>query len=792
MSALSKVVRSGVQRRWVQTTVITLATAAAVTAGLLGVGLLVASNAPFDHAFGTQHGAHLTVQTASTKATAAQLAATRDADGVAEATGPFPVGQIMLLPPAPPGMPAPDRGSARGPVITVAGRTGPGTGVDRVTLTEGRWAREPGELVLGDGGLLVPVGTTVTLGEGAAAQDVTVVGLARSVSGTADAWTTPAALTALHPPQTGYQMLYRLANADTAAQVTAARQAIAAQLPAGAVSGARSWITVKQEANDQISVFVPFLLAFGGLSLLLSVLIVGTVIAGAVGSTLRRIGVLKALGFTPAQVVRAYVAQALIPAAIGAALGLAAGNLIAVPLLSRTEDLYGTVSLTIAPWVDLAVLAAVLTLVTVTASAAAGRAGRLSAVDALAVGRTPAAHRGQYAARIAARLPLPRPVTLGLARPFSAPVRAAAMVVAIAFGAAAVTLASGLATSLHRIQIAADHTGADLVVAGGPGGAQQQPPPGTGSRPATGPAPESTDPARVTAALEAQDRTGRYLGLHESDATVPGMSGTTRLAEYTDAPGWTGYALVSGRWFTRPGEAVVPTELLRATDSELGDTVTVTTREKTTTFTIVGEVFDPGNNDGLVLTEGGAGFRPDTWQVAVADGTDLGAYAQALGTALDPLGLAVHVEGTGGADELVVIIDALAGLLTLMLVTVAGLGVLNSVVLDVRDRVHDIGIHKALGMTPRQTLTAVLASVALIGLVGGLIGVPAGVWLHGILLPAMGHGAGVELPGVVLSVFGPGQLAVFALGGLVLAAAGAFLPAGWAAKTRTATALRTE
>ena len=304
------------------------------------------------------------------------------------------------------------------------------------------------------------------MGEGEDAREVTVVGLARSVSDTADAWMTPAGLAALHPPATGYQMLYRLTDAGTASQVEAARDAVTAALPDGTVTSAKSWITVKQEANDQTSLFVPFLLTFGGLSLLLSVLIVGTVIAGAVGSTTRRIGILKALGFTPSQVVRAYVAQALIPATIGAVLGVVAGNLIAVPLLAQTEDLYGTVALTIAPWVDVVVLVGVLALVTVTASAAAGRAGRLSAVDALAVGRTPAARRGQYAARVAARLPLPRPVTMGLARPFGAPARAAAMVVAIAFGAAAVTLAAGLATSLNRVQVAAEHSGADIVVDG--------------------------------------------------------------------------------------------------------------------------------------------------------------------------------------------------------------------------------------------------------------------------------------------------------------------------------------
>jgi putative ABC transport system permease protein len=606
------------------------------------------------------------------------------------------------------------------------------------------------------------------------------------MSDTADAWLTPAGLTALHLPATGYQMLYRLTDAGSASQVEDARDAVTAALPGGAVTSAKSWLTVKQEANDQMSVFVPFLLMFGGLSLLLSVLIVGTVIAGAVGSTIRRIGILKALGFTPAQVVRAYVAQAMIPATIGAVVGVVAGNLIAVPLLAETEDLYGTVALTIAWWVDVAVLAGVLALVTVTASAAAGRAGRLSAVDALVVGRTPAARRGQYAARVAARLPLPRPVSLGLARPFSAPVRAAAMVVAIAFGAAAVTLAAGLATSLHRVQVAADHSAAEIVVdsfGDRSPGSRQTPKPGTEPAPA--------DPKLVAAALDAQPGTAHWLGYAETEAVVPGLTGRTSLVEYTENPGWAGYELVSGRWFTRPGEAVVPTELLRSTDRELGDTVTFTNEGKSSTLTIVGEVFDPGNNDGLILTQADAGTTLKAWQVAVTDGTDLGAYADALQQKLDPLDLTAHVN-TEGVDELLVIIDALAGLLTLMLVTVAGLGVLNAVVLDVRDRVHDIGIHKALGMTPRQTLTAVLSSVALIGLAGGLLGMPAGVVLHRILLPAMGHGAGVELPKIVLTVYGPGQLTVFALGGLVLAAAGAVLPAGWAAKTRTATALRTE
>ena len=75
----------------------------------------------------------------------------------------------------------------------------------------------------------------------------------------------------------------------------------------------------KQEAIGNTQVFIPFLLVFGMLGLFLSVLIISIVVSGAVVAGIRRIGVLKALGFTPQQVMRAYVAQALIPAAIGVA-----------------------------------------------------------------------------------------------------------------------------------------------------------------------------------------------------------------------------------------------------------------------------------------------------------------------------------------------------------------------------------------------------------------------------------------------------------------------------------------
>jgi len=230
MSALSRVVRSGVSRRWVQTVVIMLATAAAVTAGVLGIGLLVASNAPFDHAFAAQRGAHLTVLTDPAKATAAQLAASAEADGVAEASGPFAVAQVMVLPPPPPGLSEPPVG-AHGPVLTVAARTGPGTGVDQVTLVEGRWPGKPGEALLAAGGdFRVDVGDTLTMGDGTNAQDVTVVGLARSVSDTADAWMTPGGLAAVPSMSSGE-------TSNASSPVVAATPAVSGHTAEGGLAG---------------------------------------------------------------------------------------------------------------------------------------------------------------------------------------------------------------------------------------------------------------------------------------------------------------------------------------------------------------------------------------------------------------------------------------------------------------------------------------------------------------------------------------------------------------------------
>lgn len=781
MSALGRVVRSGVGRRRVQTLVIGLATLMAVTASVLAGSLLVASSGPFDDAFARQRGAHLNAQLDAGRATVAQLSASGETAGVSAASGPF--GTVSV---------APRHGAMPLPPLTVVGRDTPEGPVDELTLTTGSWAGRPGEIVLsaGDGGGQAPLGTRLDFPELPGAPSLEVVGTARSAGRTADAWVAPSQIASLTPSGRvgAYQMLYRFDAAATTADVRKGRAAVTASVPAGAVTGAQSWLTVRKVAARDTALFVPFLVAFGVLGLVMSVLVVGNVVAGSVGTGLRRIGILKAVGCTPSQVVRAYMAQALVPAAAGVGLGLLAGNLLAVPLLSETADAYGTSGLSVAPWIDVVVAAGALGVVTVTAWVSAWRAGRLRTVDALAVGRVPAAGRGRWAARRAAGLPLPRAVGLGLARPFARPARAAAMVAAVLFGAMTVTFAVGLSSSLSEVLSARNHDVADVTV--GVSGQRQGPPGGA-------PGAEAA-PAAVAAAIEALPGTEKYYGSATAEATVAGANGSTRITAFSGDASWGGYRMVSGRWFDAAAEAVVPTQFLAATGTAVGDEVTLHVQGSAVTVRVVGEVLDPRMDGMLVYTDAATLTRavPDLpatgHHIAVSPGTDVGGYVKELNSALKPLGVTAQGREAADGGEVILVLNALTAILTLMLVAVAGLGVLGGVVLDTVERVRDLGVYKALGMTPRQIVAMVLTSVALPGLAGGALGVPAGVALHAMVMPAMGHSAGLRLPDSVIAVHGTPELLALGLGGVLIAVLGALPPAGWAARTRTVTALRTE
>src|SRR5262249_7875044 len=198
-------------------------------------------------------------------------------------------------------------------------------------------------------------------------------------------------------------------HADTQPQISADVTALTRALPAGTITGAGSWLTVKSQQSGTIAIIVPFVVAFGVIGLVMSVLIVGNVVNGAVVAGYRRIGVLKSIGVPPAQVVTAYVAQVGIPALAGALAGVVVGNLLSVPLLSQTATVYGVGRLLVPASVDAVVPLLMCALVGLAALLPALRAGRLSAVQAIATRRAPRTGRRYAPHPLLRPLPLPRP-----------------------------------------------------------------------------------------------------------------------------------------------------------------------------------------------------------------------------------------------------------------------------------------------------------------------------------------------------------------------------------------------
>jgi putative ABC transport system permease protein len=813
MSAVFRAARGGLGGRKLQAVIIGLVVLVATAASTLALGMLADAHSPFDHAFASQNGADVAVTVDTSVASAAQITAAAKVKGVTAVAGPFASQSLD------PQVSFPGNGTIISP-MTFVGRPGPGGPVDELTLQQGHWAASDSQAVISSS---APgqLGSTITVGK----QALTVVGVADSVTGTAGAWVLPAEMKAIAGSAgTGQaQLLYRFSSDATSADIASDISQIRSALPPGAVLSTISYLNIRTSQQSDVAPWVPFIIAFGVIALVISVLIVVNVVGGAVVAGTTRIGVLKSIGFTPLQVVACYVLLVAVPAVTGAITGVVCGNLLAVPLYRQNAQAYQVGVLGVPFWVDLAVPLAVLALAVAAAAGPAARAGAMSAVQAIATGRAPKPRHGFFAQRLLARLTgVPRPVTLGLASPAARPGRTFVTAAAVLFGAAAVTFGVGLSTSLNHVyDDISDGTRLPVRVMALPRSATAHPGPAAGgpgqatkahrTRITIGPGGQALTAAQqhaVTAAIAASAGTLHYLSETDGNLSLPGLgngdgngngNGGAQVTAYGDGdPSWSGLALISGGWYS-PSASIpgidVNTLFLTDTNTAVGDTYTLVNGAHTVTAKIVGEVFAPGNDVGIFMSPATltavdpAASGAGSYAVSLKPGMNASAYASALQSTL---GNSYIVSTDNGSGKALLAVVTLIAMLTLLIIVVAGLGVLNTVALQIRERAHDIGVFKSLGMTPRQTITMIICSVGITGLAAGIIAVPAGVLLHHQVLPAMAHAANSGLPASLISVYSAPETVILALAGLVIAIAGALAPAIWAASSRTATALRTE
>lgn len=751
----------------------------------LAVTVFLRSTAPWEDAFKATDGAHLTMTLDAGVVTPAQVEATATVPGVAalgdvQETVTLPVGQ----------------GDVRRS-LQIVGRAEPGGSVGRLTIVSGRWPSAPDEIAVNraindaDGARLMPGGplTVATAAGPRVFRTVGEVGDPMAYTGFGPVqrgWVQPAVAAELSAPAVRgsarheYLVPYRIAGDVGDSALTAQSEAISRVLPPGAQTQAPLFWSMPKAASNWLSQsFGAVIYAFMVASLLSVVLIVASIVAGAIIATRRELGVGKALGFTPAQVVAAVVLQALVPTAVGGLVGLPLGLAASTWFLSESAEGAGGVPLPAASPVDvptdLGLYAAMLVLVAVVALAPAVRAARVTAVTALATGPERGDGRSWFAGAVE-RLRLPRHVQLGIVDASRRPVRSVLTLAAVAVGLAALTLALTLGPALGRMADRRADWGAaqDFNVTR---------------------TPQASDDS-VTAALAARPEIAATLQAATAPLAVAGHTQSVPLTGMRGDAESFGYRAIRGRWFAAPGEAVVAGGTAKELGLRVGDTLSGTVNGRPLSAQVVGIMND--------ITTGGLGARvswatytgvvpnaqPDLYQVALRPGN---APKAAITTLNEHDGAILQAEPLawgGYADGFLAILNAFVGGLACAIVLLSAAGVFNVAVLAVMERRRDHAILKAVGMSARQFAAMVFSFGAALTLGAAVIGIPAGLWFEDFLVnTVMGSQWGFELPQGSLD---PLTALAIVAGALAVALLGTAIPARRALKVPAAVVLHSE
>ena len=124
---------------------------------------------------------------------------------------------------------------------------------------------------------------------------------------------------------------------------------------------------------------------------------------------------------------------------------------------------------------------------------------------------------------------------------------------------------------------------------------------------------------------------------------------------------------------------------------------------------------------------------------------------------------------------------------------VAGIGIMNIMIVSLIERTREIGILKALGMKSRTVLTIFLGESVIIGLMGAIIGIALGWILANVTATVLGSGAFGNSGGFTITPLLTPEVLVGALGfGVGVSVVFALYPAWRASKLKPVEALRYE
>ena len=486
-------------------------------------------------------------------------------------------------------------------------------------------------------------------------------------------------------------------------------------------------ITTRQQVMDSMAsddrLLGELLALFGVIALVAAPCAIANVTSGRVLMQRRDIAMLKALGFTPGQVVRMLLAEQTALGVAGTAIGLAAARLATSPAFVHPP---AGVGVALAPlplsWTALVAAGTILTVLVATAIPA-WRAGRVSPVAAVQPS-PPGGHLSSIA-RLSLLVRLPAALVLGVRDALTRRLPAALTVAGVAIPMAMITIALACWSTIGaftsdpgRIGLAGSLT---VDLSGGLSNAQ-------------------------TTALIAADRqvSASYPGA-QFDTLLPGDNGTFVARAMGTSRTPYPFQAVQGRMFAAADEAVAGQGFLDLMHVQVGSWIDPTIDGVPVILHIVGRTIEP-DNDGDVVDFGldalpaANAAAPMFYTLVLKPGVDPAAARASLLRASDnrlDVQLAANPADRLGVVRVVIVVAVV------ILVLIAMANLLTATDVGLRDHVHEAGILKAMGLTPRQVMATLVVSTTIVTAIGVVAGVAAGLVVAPRLINAQGQASGI-------------------------------------------------
>lgn len=786
VGALIRTVPADLLRHRVQSLLIVVLLGLATTTLTLGVSVYLATNDPFDRFMRETNGAHLWV----TADPGYDLSSLTTKEGVSTSVGPFSEVDVPL--PARTGerqeLPDPLPVNVTRPEMKLLAlpATLPSMGQPQVRV--GQWLSAANEIVLSwmfaefdhfqigdeftiDGANGPVVFQIVGFADHPALWDVESDGLSIRPY----AFVLPEALDQIVPDRSTWKSVLGLQLDDPQASGTVGG-VILDQFAVGAGGGVvvQDWQDVRHDFTENNQVNALLLGVFSVFALIASAFVIANTVGGRVIGQMREIGLLKSVGFTPGGIVALFLAEHLLLGAVALVIGYLAGSAL-TPLFDENLPLLSAPDLSplSEPRVLLFVTLVVAITVVVCTIGPALSAARVDAIGAMRSGPTQRSRPASLVAGFAMRRHVPVVISLGLNAVFARPLRSIFTIAALAVTIVSLTFSLGMDATIRDIVDHPENWGQPFALTVEPRG-------------------EST--VTIEAALNANPDVASYSTLRNVNARIEGDSASVGALVLDGDIAAYNHSIAAGRLFSAPGEAVVGQALLDLTGKQIGDPLRIFTDLGPLDLTIVGRIVasdSRGRTVAFSLDTYIAAFGAPTdssnleYAIRLVSGADETEVASALAQSL-PRQATVSIQDRSDVDE----VRAIIYTLDVILVIIGIVNILTTTMLGVRERVREVGVLKAVGSTPLQTMTSVLAGVCALAILAAVIGLPLGLGATRLLFNELGREIGV---GGDLGIMpGASALAIVCVLSMVIVILGGLLPARHASMIRVTDALRHE